>query len=56
MLSETIRIELPKPVDRMTERENKKYAKALNEISHAAFENNATAVLELLKKYKLKLA
>lgn len=56
MLSKTIRIELPKPLDRMSSRENKKYAKAMNEIAHAAFENDEITVLKLLLKYGLKLA
>lgn len=51
-----IRILLPKPLDHMTKRENKKYAKAMNEISHAAFENDEMTVLKLLLKYGLKLA
>lgn len=50
-----LKILLPKPLDRMTERENRKYAKAMNEISHAAFKNDEMIVLKLLRKYKLKL-
>ena len=49
-----IRILLPKPLDRMTERENKKYAQAMNEL--AAKLDDETEVLKLLRKYKLKLA
>lgn len=49
-----MRILLPKPLDRMAERENKKYAKAMNEI--AAKIDDEIAVLKLLRKYKLKLA
>ena len=51
-----MRIQLPKPLDRMTARENKKYAKAMNEISHAAHVDDEKTVIELLRKYKLKLA
>lgn len=54
MLSETIRIELPKPLDRMTERENRKYAQVMDEL--AAKLDDETEVLKLLRKYKLKLA
>lgn len=50
-----LRIELPKPLDHMTERKNKKYAKALNEIAHAAYENDEMTVLKLLLKYGFKL-
>lgn len=49
-----MRILLPKPLDRMTERENRKYAQVMDEL--AAKIDDETAVLELLKKYKLKLA
>lgn len=51
-----MRIQLPKPLDRMSPCENKKYAKAMNEISHAAYVDDEKTVIELLKKYKLKLA
>ena len=50
-----IRIELPRPLDRMSERENKMYAKVINAISHAAFVNDDKKILEILRKYKLKL-
>lgn len=50
-----MRIQLPKPFDRMSPRENKKYVKAINEIAHAAFENDEMTVLKLLLKYGLKL-
>lgn len=50
-----MRILLPKPLDRMSPRENKKYAKALQSLSHAAFENDEMTVLKLLLKYGLKL-
>lgn len=51
-----IRILLPKRLDRMSEQEKKMYAKARNEISHAAYENDEMTVLKLLRKYGLKLA
>jgi hypothetical protein len=49
-----IRIELPKPLDHMSPRENKKYAQAMNEI--AAKIDDEMAILKLLRKYKLKLS
>lgn len=51
-----MRILLPKPLDHMSERENKKYAQVINEISHAASVDDEKTVIELLRKYKLKLA
>ena len=49
-----MRILLPKPLDHMTERENRKYAQVMDEL--AAKIDDETAVLKLLRKYKLKLA
>lgn len=49
-----MRILLPKPLDRMSPRENKKYAQVMNEL--AAKIDDETKVLKLLRKYKLKLA
>lgn len=50
-----MRILLPKPLDRMSLRENKKYAQAMNEILQAIQTDDEIAVLKLLRKYKLKL-
>ena len=49
-----MRILLPKPLDHMTERENRKYAQVMDEL--AAKIDDETVVLKLLRKYKLKLA
>lgn len=49
-----MRILLPKPLDHMSERENRKYAQVMDEL--AAKIDDETAVLKLLRKYKLKLA
>lgn len=49
-----MRILLPKPLDRMTGRENRKYAQVMDEL--AAKIDDETVVLKLLRKYKLKLA
>lgn len=52
-----IRILLPKPLDRMTERENKKYAKALQSLSHAIYVcGDKNVAVSIMKKFNLRIA
>lgn len=50
-----IRILLPKPLDHMTERENKKYASALKAICVALNSGDSVTAQALLKKNDLKI-
>lgn len=51
-----IRIELPKPLDRMTKGENKKYVKALQSLSHAIYVcADKNAAVSIMKKFNLRI-
>jgi hypothetical protein len=50
-----IKVTLPKTVERMKDREKKKYAKALNGLSHAIYVNDKKTTDFILKMFNLKI-